>query len=226
MLYREKLNTSGIDHAFNDLEAYLEEFEEHARKFFHNPNLKIAFKVYDGSTTVSLEEYLLNHENDYGEIRVYFVKDKYYNGLKTKFSYEDYPSSIFTGGFSLDQMSGCCGIGIFFKSFVNIDYQNNKFGHYLVKLSKILAKEKDFTQLLCTDVATNTPQKIILDKFGFKKLLTFNNIKTKNDVEIRSCDLTDEQYYDVIWQKNNLISEKYGILKKLLKKISSIVTTK
>lgn len=223
MSYTNEKNSQLLDYRFDETESVIREIEDFGRKFFKNETLKLGFRIFDMDKRISLKEYLLTRKNDYGEFSIYFVKDIDFNGLETKVDHEIHTEKIFMGGFCLDQLKGCCGICILFHCYINVDYRGKGFGSLFTKLQKQFAKEKYFTKLICTDRISNTPQKRILRKLGFISHFKFQNIKTKNLVELQSVDLYDEKEDNVIWKKINLIFQKYQAIKELLKKTYSTV---
>ena len=221
-----KINSHSVDYKFNLTESFIEEFEEYGRKFFNDNSLKLGFRLSDRVSHISLREYLVDHSSDEGEFTVYFIRNKDFNTLDEKVSHDTHKNKIFIGKFCLIQLPGCCGICVLYHCMIDSDLRGNKFGQYMMKLEKIIAIEKDFTVMICTDVIKNIPQKTILKKFGFTSRFTFQNKKkTKNYVELQSVDLTDENYYDVIWKKKYSIFQKLKSIKKSLKKTFSTVLT-
>ncbi len=204
------------------------EVETYLKKLFKNQNLKLAFRIYDGDYHISLFDFLQQHISELGEFRIYMIYDSEYDSLNNKFSYEDVKEedATFLGGFSLDQLQGCCGAAVFFHSFIMPEHTNKGIGQSFVKLAKCICKDKDFSVMMCTDRIDNSPQVNIMNKLEFISHLIFKNRKTNNFVELRSTDLRDVKYYDLKCQKKSSIFQKFEILKKSVKKIFSTTTIK
>lgn len=86
--------------------------------------------------------------------------------------------------FTLVQMIGCCGICVSTNSYVSSKYRQKGINTELNKLRIELAKDQDYSLLLCTDVATNVPQKKTLLKNGWIDIHRFRNSRTGNLVDI------------------------------------------
>ena len=86
--------------------------------------------------------------------------------------------------FELHPMIGCCAICVSTAAKVAKKYQGKGLGTILNKLRIHLAREQRYGTLLCTNVATNIPQRKILKKNGWKDIFTFLNPRTGNKIFI------------------------------------------
>lgn len=220
------LGKSGVEKrafdAIDEVEICVREIEEFSKIFFGNENLKLGFRVYNGTRTVSLSDYLAN--SDEGEFKIYLVKGDI-DTFNELVDHDIYKDKIFLGGFCLNQMPGCCGIAVLYHTFITVDYRGNGFGQYLTKLQKLIAKARGFTMLLCTDRISNTPQRVIMEKFEFTSYFTFKNSKTNNLVELRASDLTKEIPIEIKCKKDST-SQKFENIRNSVRKIFSTTSIK
>jgi hypothetical protein len=96
-------------------------------------------------------------------------------------------------GFNLMQMPACCGICVLTGSYVNYDFRSRGIATLLGQLQRDIATWNGFTVLLCTDVATNTPQKKVLSRNGWFDIWRFQNKRTDNHVDISVTDLDPDR---------------------------------
>ena len=101
---------------------------------------------------------------------------------------EDQLASI-VATFNLNQLHGCCGVCISHYASVDVYFKKRGVGTLLNTLRKEIAKQQGFTVMLCTDIDTNTPNRKILQKNGWKDIFSFVNKRTKNKVNISVVEL-------------------------------------
>lgn len=90
--------------------------------------------------------------------------------------------------FKLMQFPGCCGILILYNVYVFFPNQKKGIGTEIFKFAKEIAKELNYSKLICTDVVGKPSEKILLN-IGFKHINTFVNQKTTNTVNISAIDI-------------------------------------
>lgn len=86
--------------------------------------------------------------------------------------------------FILEPMRGCNGICISRKVVIYERYRGNGYGSIFCKLRELLAKQFNYSMIMCTMVVDNIPQQKILTKNEWEKLNEFLNIKTNNRVSL------------------------------------------
>lgn len=91
--------------------------------------------------------------------------------------------------FNLVPMPGCCGICISTGSKVDDEFKGKGIGTLLNSLRIDIAREMGYGLLMCTDVETNTPQRRILGKNGWRDIHKFVNPRTKNSVYVTVVNL-------------------------------------
>jgi GNAT superfamily N-acetyltransferase len=82
--------------------------------------------------------------------------------------------------FTLICMPGCCGIVISTHCLVAPEFRRRGLGRLLNEMRVQMAYYFGYTLMLCTDVATNTPQQFILRRNDWNSLYTFINARTSN----------------------------------------------
>ncbi len=93
--------------------------------------------------------------------------------------------------FNLQQLQGCCAVCVSYHATVSVPFQKKGLGKLLNSLRQQIAFNQKYTVLLCTDRADNVPQQKILRKNKWKKLISFKNRKTNNDVNLHVIVLKD-----------------------------------
>lgn len=83
---------------------------------------------------------------------------------------------------TLTQMPGCCGMCVSTGAVVRKDLRGNGIGNIMAELRIAVARKLNYSAMICTDVAKNTPQQSILAKFGYERVFSFVNRRTKNEV--------------------------------------------
>jgi hypothetical protein len=91
--------------------------------------------------------------------------------------------------FRIRQLPGCCGVGVSTGVEVREQYRNKGVSTLMNKFRQEYAKLLSYGVLMCTDVETNIAQQKVLEKNKWKKLHSFRNPKTSNQVAIHLIDL-------------------------------------
>jgi len=91
--------------------------------------------------------------------------------------------------FRIKQLPGCCGVGVSTGVEVRPTFQNMGVSTLMNKFRQEYAKLLSYGVLLCTDVESNIAQQKVLKKNKWKKLHSFRNPKTSNQVAIHCIDL-------------------------------------
>ena len=135
-------------------------------------------KIQEGLSDILDKDIICNIDHgDYSTFSVFLVGD---NGHKHPLA-----------SFSLAQLPGCCGIMVSFHSFVSSKYRNKGIGSFLHKARLGIAKDSEYSAVLCTDVEGNEPEEAILNKNSWKKLTVFKNSRTGNNVAVHYKDITE-----------------------------------
>lgn len=92
-------------------------------------------------------------------------------------------------GFSLSPLPGCCGVVISHGAGVDPRYQGKGVGTLMNAMRVDIARLYGYGTMLCTDLVTNTPQRRILARNGWKDVHTFTNPRTDNELAISVIDL-------------------------------------
>lgn len=91
---------------------------------------------------------------------------------------------------SLTQLSGCCGVCVSYGAvIVDEELRGKGLGTLLNELRIDLARELGYGCLICTDIEDNIPQQKILNQNGWKKIGSFTNPRTNNEISIHSINL-------------------------------------
>lgn len=112
--------------------------------------------------------YTQDEDSTYVVVRIYYTKS---NGGQ---------GAIADG--CVDQLPGCCGVGIVSDIHVWSHFRGAGFGHLMTRLLVDACKGMGYTGILCTDVLTNAPQQRIFEKEDFQRVFSFTNRKTGNPV--------------------------------------------
>lgn len=91
--------------------------------------------------------------------------------------------------FSLASMVNCCGICVSTEARVVEAWQRKGLGTLLNAIRIDWARVLGYGLLLCTDIASNTPQRRVLAKNGWQDIHTFRNPRTGNDVVLSVINL-------------------------------------
>jgi GNAT superfamily N-acetyltransferase len=86
--------------------------------------------------------------------------------------------------FILEPMKGCNGICISRKVVVYDRYRGKGYGTIFCKMRELLARQFNFSMIMCTMVVDNIAQQKILEKNQWEKLNEFLNLKTQNRVSL------------------------------------------
>lgn len=119
-----------------------------------------------------------------GEGSIFFVKEG--EGLNVLINNKE---GKHVAQFRMIQFPGCCGICVSYHSRVYENYRNKGLGNALHNFRLKLARDLGYTLMICTDVATNEFQKKLLSKNGWKDVYSFNNKRTRNNVDISIVNL-------------------------------------
>lgn len=84
--------------------------------------------------------------------------------------------------FSLTQLPGCCGILVSHNTFVDMPYRGKGIAKFLQKIKEEIAKDNQFTMLMCTTRKDNKVQNKLLKKSGWQKINKFKNKRTRNNL--------------------------------------------
>lgn len=95
------------------------------------------------------------------------------------------------GRVSLKQLDGCCGVALMYNLHIYDDFKSLGFGKKAVEIIIKYAKQADYSTLICTDVANNTPMIKLLKDLNFNHVYNFTNTKTGNSVNLSVLDLND-----------------------------------
>lgn len=91
--------------------------------------------------------------------------------------------------FTLVQLPGCCGVQVSTGAWVAPEYRRRGLGTILNELRIYLSRIQGYGCLLCTDLLSNTPQRRLLSKLGWKDIHTFQNPRTTNQIAISVKEL-------------------------------------
>lgn len=89
----------------------------------------------------------------------------------------------------LDMLPGCCGVCVSNGVGVRSRFQRKGLGTILSRLRARMAGVDGYGLLLCTDLLSNTAQRRILTKNGWRDIHTFVNPRTTNDIAISVLNL-------------------------------------
>lgn len=89
----------------------------------------------------------------------------------------------------LYQMPHCCGICVSCAADVHPTFRNKRIGTVLNGLRQDIAKALNYSLLFCTDKENNPPMTKLLATNQWKRLYTFRNRKTGNNVNLSCIDL-------------------------------------
>ena len=92
-------------------------------------------------------------------------------------------------GFSLKELSGCCGILVSYHMTVSSNYRGKGIAKFLQEVKERIAKENGYSTLLCTTRASNETENHILEKNGWKQISLFRNKRTNHDLFIWTKEL-------------------------------------
>jgi GNAT superfamily N-acetyltransferase len=93
--------------------------------------------------------------------------------------------------FKLKMLPGCCGVCISTGSYVYPNFRGKGIGTLLNSFRIDVARCMRYGLLMCTDVVDNIPQRKLLNKNGWKEIVTFNNPQTKNNIAMHVIDLNE-----------------------------------
>lgn len=91
--------------------------------------------------------------------------------------------------FELYPMIHCCGICVSTQASVAPQYQGRGLGTLLNSLRIDIARFAGYGLLLCTDIESNTYQRKILARNGWKDIHKFINPRTKNTIFVSVINL-------------------------------------
>lgn len=95
----------------------------------------------------------------------------------------------FVAEFSFVSMPGCCGIVVSTASLVAENHRNRGLGTLLNEMRRELAYQYRYGLMICTDLASNTPQQKVLERNGWSTACTFQNPRTLNTVNLHYVHL-------------------------------------
>jgi len=105
------------------------------------------------------------------------------------FIIRDAKTKIKIAEFVLCQLRGCCGVCMSTGEIVSSHYRNRGVGTILGKFRKAIAKDRGYTVLFCTHVATNQAQNKVLRKNRWLDVYRFRNRRTGNLVDFSVVSL-------------------------------------
>lgn len=97
-------------------------------------------------------------------------------------SFSSYTQDICS--FSLIELPGCCGVLVSFHMYIEEKYRGKGIATFLQEIKEDIARENNYTVLLGTVRSDNPIEIHTLEKSGWKKINSFKNHRTYNDVEI------------------------------------------
>jgi GNAT superfamily N-acetyltransferase len=112
----------------------------------------------------------------------YFDSNREVNGGFFRFFDVDTDKEV--ARFKLTQMEGCNGICILSKMLVFDDYKGKGYGYRLSIFKELLAKEMQYSLLMCTVIKGNIAQEKIMAKNKWELSNQFLNLKTNNNISI------------------------------------------
>ncbi len=96
---------------------------------------------------------------------------------------------VWVSSFSLQQLTGCCGVLVSTGSSVNANFQRKGVATRLNQLRKDIAQYLNYSIMLCTDVDSNEAQRRVLEKNGWQDVYQFTNRRTNNLLNISVCPI-------------------------------------
>lgn len=100
--------------------------------------------------------------------------------------------------FYLQYLPGCCGICLSFHASVTPKFKRKNIGVLTRVLRQDIARAQGFTTLLSTATITNLEQNAIMKRTGAKRVYSFRNARTENEVVISTFDLRGKQTATVL----------------------------
>lgn len=88
------------------------------------------------------------------------------------------------GGFKLSSLPGNRGVVVSTKAWILKPYQNRGIGTALNEIRYYLSKKMGYSIMLCTNIKSNIPQQKVLIKTGWQTILSFNNSRSKNEINM------------------------------------------
>jgi len=86
--------------------------------------------------------------------------------------------------FSMRQLSGCCGVLVFFHASVANTFRNKGLGTLLLKVRENAAIQAGYTVAQATILETNEAEIRILERANWKTHFQFTNARTGNNVVV------------------------------------------
>lgn len=100
--------------------------------------------------------------------------------------------------FNLQQFPACCGILLSTKSSVYHKFRGKGVATRLNAFRKAIAHHEGYSLLICTDVASNSPQNKVLAKNGWKDVHTFVNSRTGNTLNISVSEVLRPHTFSLV----------------------------
>lgn len=104
-------------------------------------------------------------------------------------NYHVYFKNEYLSQFSLAQFPACCAYVISHTCYVAGKFKSLGIGSLLNEFRQEISRNMGFTSIICTDIETNSHQRKILSKNGFKDIYNAVNKRTKNNVFISIKEL-------------------------------------
>jgi len=153
-------------------------------------------KLLGFPVTIKVIQYNGNGWNEMKMEDLYFIKDER-NPLQFLVGMKNPPEPTRENGwyngwvskFNLQQLPGCCGVLLSTGSSVCGKYQGKGVATRLNAFRRAIAHHEGYSLMLCTDVASNTPQSKVLARNGWKNVHTFVNARTHNTLNISVAEI-------------------------------------